>query len=352
MTAPAPAPALAFATAAPGLPGQGPFVAIDFETATAQRNSACSIAVVRVEGDRIVRAETSLIRPPHPSGELEHIHRISEAAQRAAPPLAEVWAKLAPLLDGAELLVAHNAPFDRSVLRASWAAAGLAPPGLPWACTVEMARRLWPGLVSYKLNDLASLWSIPLRHHEALSDARACAELVLRARAWARGEAELPGKRRIAPVAPAPREVPQVAALQDPEIEEALALVDLGREAYRGCGDLPQLQAELPRPLHRVLVGLGYLCEHLEDDLHRASRGERLDSRVEHLFALLRRPYDAPPLLVALVRQQHADQARLRSRWGQLTKEERDGYKARIDDLTDQIREALGRLELADGGRR
>lgn len=346
------APALASVPAAPVLPGHGPFVAIDFETATAQRDSACSLALVRVEGDRIVRAETSLLRPPQPSGELSHIHHISEAAQRAAPPLAEVWARLAPLLDGVELLVAHNAPFDRSVLRASWAAAGLTPPGLPWACTVEMSKRCWPGLPGYKLNELASLWGIPLRHHEALSDARACAELVIRARRWERGELQLPWQRRRALSEVRAPQVAPTAPLLDARIEEALALVDLGRDTYRRCGDLEELRRAFEEPVARVLVGLGWLVEHLEDDLHRAAQGERIDSRVEHLQAILRRPHEAPPSLVDLVRRQQQEQARMRSRWGQLTKEEREAAKVRIDELTDQIREALGRLELAEGGRR
>lgn len=346
------APSLAAVPAAPVLPGRGPFVAIDFETATPQRDSACSVALVRVEGDRIVQAEHSLIRPPRPSGELSHIHHISEAAQRSAPPLAEVWPRLAPLLDGVDLIVAHNAAFDRSVLRASWATAGLTPPGLPWGCTVEMARQIWPGLPGYKLNELAGLWSIPLQHHQALSDARACAKLVMLARCWERGEIQLPWKRQIASSEVRRPVVVPTAPLLDAEIEEALRLVNLGRDTYRSCGDLEELRRGLGGAVGRVLVGLGWTLEHLEDDLHRAARGEPFEGRIEHFQAVLRRPYDAPPSLVALVRQQQLEQSRMRSRWGQLTKEERDQARAQIDDLGDQIREVLGRLDLADGGAR
>lgn len=345
-------PSLAAVPAAPVLPGRGPFVALDFETATPQRDSACSVALVRVEDDRIVRAEHSLLRPPRPSGELSHIHHISEAAQKAAPTLAEVWPRLAPLLDGVDLIVAHNAAFDRSVLRASWATAGLTPPGHPWACTVEMARGIWPGLPGYKLNELAGLWGIPLQHHQALSDARACAELVLRARRWARGEVQLPWKRQIASSEVRRPVVVPTAPILDAEIEEALRLVELGRDTYRACGDLEELRRGLGGAVGRVLVGLGWTIEHLEDDLHRAARGERFETRVEHLQAILRRPYDAPPSLVDLVRRQQQEQSKMRSRWGQLTKEERDQARAQIDDLGDQIRELLGRLELADGGGR
>ena len=40
------------------------FVALDFETADYERDSACSVALVRVEGRRIVRRQHFLIRPP------------------------------------------------------------------------------------------------------------------------------------------------------------------------------------------------------------------------------------------------------------------------------------------------
>ena len=40
------------------------FVAIDFETADDGRDSACAVALVRVEGATIVRREVALIRPP------------------------------------------------------------------------------------------------------------------------------------------------------------------------------------------------------------------------------------------------------------------------------------------------
>ena len=39
------------------------FTAIDFETASCDRDSACAIGLVRVEAGRVVRREYRLIRP-------------------------------------------------------------------------------------------------------------------------------------------------------------------------------------------------------------------------------------------------------------------------------------------------
>ena len=40
------------------------FTAIDFETATDRRNSACSVAVVEVRDGEVARTYSTLIRPP------------------------------------------------------------------------------------------------------------------------------------------------------------------------------------------------------------------------------------------------------------------------------------------------
>ncbi len=153
----------------PPVDPRGAFVAIDFETADHGADSACAVGVVRVEGLKVVRREAVLIRPPRP--------RVMYA-----PPFADVWPQLAPLLDGAAVLAAHNAGFDRRVLAACCTAAGLAVPPQPFVCTVQIARRTW-GL---KPNDLASVCrrlGIGLIHHDAGSDAEACARIVIAASA-------------------------------------------------------------------------------------------------------------------------------------------------------------------------
>src|SRR5437763_17142857 len=104
---------------APALPHpDGAFVALDFETADAGADSACAVGLVRVEGLQVVRKEVVLIRPPRPRVWYTHIHGITWPMVADAPPFAEGWPKLPPLLDGATHLAAHNASFDRRVFEA------------------------------------------------------------------------------------------------------------------------------------------------------------------------------------------------------------------------------------------
>lgn len=157
------------------------FVALDFETADRFRDSACSIGVVRVEGNRITARAHHLIRPPRSTFELTGVHGISWARVAKEPRFADVWRKVAPLLEGAEFIAAHNASFDRSVLGACCAAAGIAPPPHRFECTVKLARERWQ-IRPTTLPAVCTRLGLTLRHHDALSDAEACAGIVIASR--------------------------------------------------------------------------------------------------------------------------------------------------------------------------
>lgn len=157
-----------------------PFVAIDFETADYGHDSACAVALVRVDGSRIVARESRLIRPPKRWFEFTYLHGISWRHVKDEPPFGEVWPGLTSLLKGAGFLAAHNAAFDRSVLHTCCAEAGLRPRPLEFACTVRLAREVW-GIYPTRLPDVCSRLRIPLRHHDAASDAEACARIVIAA---------------------------------------------------------------------------------------------------------------------------------------------------------------------------
>ena len=156
------------------------FVAIDFETADQGRDSACAVALVRVEGGRIVRRETRLVRPPRQRFVLTHIHGLSWEMVADQPPFAEAWPELEETLGAAAFLAAHNASFDRGVLSACCRAAGLAPPRLDFVCTLALSRRTWD-LRSHALPSVCRHLGIPLRHHDPASDAEACARILLAA---------------------------------------------------------------------------------------------------------------------------------------------------------------------------
>ena len=91
---------------------KSPFVAIDFETADYEPDSACAVALVRVEGSRIVQRSYFLIRPPRKRFVFSYLHGITWEMVAGEPTFGELWPELQPLLADVQFLSAHNAPFD------------------------------------------------------------------------------------------------------------------------------------------------------------------------------------------------------------------------------------------------
>lgn len=154
------------------------FVALDFETADRYRDSACAIGLVRVEQGQVVNKVHYLIRPPRRLFEFTHIHGISWQQVANEPDFAELWPAIAAMLTGADFFVAHNASFDRSVLQTCCRAYGIAPPVPDFVCTVKLARQAW-NIRPTKLPNVCDYLGIPLNHHNALSDAEACAQIAM-----------------------------------------------------------------------------------------------------------------------------------------------------------------------------
>jgi DNA polymerase-3 subunit epsilon len=157
-----------------------PFVAIDFETADRGPDSACAVALVRVDELRITQRRVTLLRPPRSRIVFSYIHGITWAQVVDAPTFAEAWPELTQILDGAAYLVAHNAPFDRRVLETCCIAAGLPIPALPFQDSVRIARKTWK-LKRANLPAVCAHLGLPLRHHDPASDAEACAQIVIAA---------------------------------------------------------------------------------------------------------------------------------------------------------------------------
>lgn len=154
------------------------FTAIDFETADYGRDSACAVGLARVEDCRVVKTAYRLIRPPRGDVRFTEIHGLTWEDVENEPLFGGVWPELAAFFEDIDFIAAHNAPFDKGVLYACCAAAGLAAPPQPFVCTVRLSRAelgLKPATLSHVCHHL----SIPLKHHNALSDAEACAKIMI-----------------------------------------------------------------------------------------------------------------------------------------------------------------------------
>ena len=166
----------------PADPRGGEWVAIDFETSNEQRDSACALGLAVVRDGEVTKTAAWLIRPPEMRFDWRctRVHGIRARDVVDAPEFPDVWLEVSEYLGDGRLL-AHNASFDIAVLRTMLAAYGLEAPELRYACTLAMSRRAWPDLPRHRLDTMCEHCGIELVHHDAASDARACAWLALRA---------------------------------------------------------------------------------------------------------------------------------------------------------------------------
>ncbi|MGB0681959.1 MAG: exonuclease domain-containing protein [Magnetovibrionaceae bacterium] len=157
-------------------------VALDFETAGPSPLASCALGLARVEGQAgggfaVTATDSFLIRPPDPDVRYTEVHGLTWDDLKDQPDFATRYHRFLDFLDGATHLAAHNAGFDRSVLMGGCEGHGLQPPDLPWICTVRLARSCWD-IRPTKLPDVCRWLGIPLKHHDAGSDARACGQIV------------------------------------------------------------------------------------------------------------------------------------------------------------------------------
>jgi DNA polymerase III subunit epsilon len=156
------------------------FVAIDFETANASRSSPCAIGLSVIENGSVSKSQQWLIRPQDMRFDSFNvaIHGITLEMVQDQPEFDELWPELKPYLSKYPI-VAHNASFDMSVLRKTLDLYELKYPKTTYLCSVVLAKVTWPGLPSYRLDCLAGHLGIKLKHHDAESDARGVATIVL-----------------------------------------------------------------------------------------------------------------------------------------------------------------------------
>jgi DNA polymerase-3 subunit epsilon len=137
------------------------------------------IAVVRIdETGNVLRTWSTLVNPGTSDVGATEIHKITSTMVADAPTFEEIVGDFINVVSGS-VLVAHNAPFDIGMINAEFARVGLQWPAQHVADTLTGARKLVPGLRSYKLAALAEHFGITFEGdaHAALADTHVAAQL-------------------------------------------------------------------------------------------------------------------------------------------------------------------------------
>lgn len=155
------------------------FIAIDFETAFTDKNShicfPCQIGIAVVSNGIIVDKICRLIQPPHNKYDTLNIsiHNIYPSHTENEPSFPVVWNDIRKFFENS-VVIAHNMPFDRSVLLKTLEYYNLPTPNvIEWICTCHLTDNT-------PLSKACAQYGVPLtEHHDGLCDAVACANLFL-----------------------------------------------------------------------------------------------------------------------------------------------------------------------------
>ena len=101
------------------------------------------------------------------------VHQLDSNECLAADQFDTIWPAMVRFI-GRDLVVAHNAAFDIGVLKGALEVYDLQCDGLSYLCTLIIARKIWPKLLSYKLSYIVDSLELEYRSHYALDDAIMC----------------------------------------------------------------------------------------------------------------------------------------------------------------------------------
>lgn len=129
------------------------------------------MGLVRIEHGVIVDQLSILVKPPnnyYRRDFSDNIHGIYPEYTANAPTFDKIWHRIASYIEGQDV-VAHKSAFDSSVLKTTLEYYQMPQPTYREHCTYKIYHK--------NLKDLCAEYNLPLNHHDALSDALACAKL-------------------------------------------------------------------------------------------------------------------------------------------------------------------------------
>ncbi len=154
------------------------FIAIDFETANFKTASACSMGIVVVENLLITGEYYTLIKPPANYFKFTNIHGITWHDVKDKMTFNELWPGIQKYFGNIDFVAAHNVAFDRAVLKGCCSHYNINIPEVKYKCTCQLSRKRL-NLKNNALDKVSAYFGIKLNHHNALSDAIACAKIMI-----------------------------------------------------------------------------------------------------------------------------------------------------------------------------
>lgn len=154
------------------------YVAFDFETANYNHSSACSLGAVKMRNGEEIGSFYTLIDPEEPFCPVQiSIHGITPHHVTNAPLFVEVFNQFMEFVT--DFPIISHTSFDRSVIIKANQKNQNIFRTLNYLDSYLLSRMIWKGkYFKYGLKPLANKLGFDFEHHNALSDAKACAHII------------------------------------------------------------------------------------------------------------------------------------------------------------------------------
>ena len=155
------------------------FAIIDTETSGGKYNEEkiIEIGIIVYDGNNIIETFQSLINPQKKVDYfVQKLTGIKEKELKRCKTFKDHAKEIKKLLKN-KVIVGHNIEYDYRVLKNEFKSIGM-DYNAKTLCTIEMSKRIFPDLESYKLKKICGHFNIELNnHHRAYDDAKATTEL-------------------------------------------------------------------------------------------------------------------------------------------------------------------------------
>tara|TARA_B100002052_G_scaffold201099_1_gene183523 strand:+ start:235 stop:738 length:504 start_codon:yes stop_codon:yes gene_type:complete len=155
------------------------FAIIDTETSGGKYNEEkiIEIGILIYDGNKIIETFQSLINPQKKVDYfVQKLTGIKEKELKSCKTFKDHAKEIKKLLKN-KVIVGHNVEYDYRVLKNEFKIIGIDYEAKT-LCTIEMSKKIFPDLESYKLKKICNHFNIELKnHHRAYDDAKATSEL-------------------------------------------------------------------------------------------------------------------------------------------------------------------------------
>jgi DNA polymerase III epsilon subunit family exonuclease len=161
---------------------KGKFVVIDVEATSLPKpnNRIMELAAIQLDFDKMGRRFETLVNPTVSIPKyVQQITGINNEMVASAPTFAEVADDIRNFI-GDRVIVAHNSAFDVGIINSELKRIDNTRLLNPSLCTVQLSRKLIPGLDRYRLGEVAKYFNIDIENrHRATDDTVAAAKILI-----------------------------------------------------------------------------------------------------------------------------------------------------------------------------